>query len=162
MDLWRDNLVLSLGPSTYLALVGKKFGGTVMPRIAMATFASLSTLLAAPAASSTNTEEASAPPLMECAFFAGESQLLDGQCRVVNLPNGHILINEEARPGFIFIVRPNRKRDEVLWNGSDRRQKTLSRLGSAYGIENCWMSVPKSEIHFSLCLTPLRVYQGKK
>ena len=133
-----------------------------MRKIVMLACVALSALQAAPALSSTNTEEAPSPPLMECTLFAGEGQLLDGHCYVLTLPNGHILINEAAKPSFIFIVKPNRKQDQVFWNGSDRSQKTLTKLGSAYGIENCWMSVPKSEIHFSLCLTPPRVYQGKK
>ena len=105
--------------------------------------------------------DAPAPPLMNCTLFAGEGQLLDGQCRVVTLPNGYVLVKEEAQPSFIFLIKPNRKRDEVLWNGADRRDKNLSNLGWAFGIENCWMSVPKSEIHFSLCLMPPKVYDVK-
>ena len=132
-----------------------------MRKVAMLTPAVLAASHLAALLSAAKAEETPSSPLMYCTFFAGEGQLLDGQCRVLMLPNGHILIKEDARPGYIFIVKPNRKQDQIFWNGSDRSQKTLTKLGSASGIEHCWMSLPKSEIHFSLCLTPPRVYQGK-
>ncbi|MEY4160757.1 MAG: hypothetical protein RLZZ136_1378 [Pseudomonadota bacterium] len=133
-----------------------------MGKVAVFAGAALAASQYAPAIGHAEAENAPSPPLMECTLFAGEGQLLDGHCRVLTLPNGHILIKEEASPSFIFLVKPNRKRDEVFWNGAGRSNKTLTKLGAAFGIENCWMSVPKSEVHFSLCLTPPRLYQGEK
>lgn len=133
-----------------------------MPRSVTILSAAIAISQSTPALCTAEQIDAPSPPLMACTLFAGEGQLLDGQCRVLTLPNGHILIKEEAIPNYIFIVKPNRKQDQVFWNGSDRSQKSLTKLGSAHGIENCWMSVPKDEIQFSLCLTPPRVYQGKK
>ena len=112
------------------------------------------------AAQPAEAEYAGSQASMGCAFFAGESQLLDGRCTVRTLPNGNILVKEEAQPNFIFLIKPNRRRDRVFWNGSDRTQISLIKLGSAYAIEHCWMSVPRSAVHFSLCLVPKRVNQG--
>jgi hypothetical protein len=103
--------------------------------------------------------ESLGPPAMECTFFVGEGQLLDGHCKVLTLSNGDILIKENTAPGFIFMIKPNRKHDQVLWNESDKTQNGLAKLGVAHASKNCWMSVPHSEIPFSLCLTPRRIHQ---
>lgn len=89
---------------------------------------------------------------MQCSFFAGESQVFDGICRVTNRVAGLISIDTENNRGYRLRITPINGRYSFYWNGAPEGARPTLFLGEVQWSDHCWQSVAHSETPFTLCL----------
>lgn len=100
---------------------------------------------------------ATPPAYLRCEAYVGESQILDGLCRIRTLSRNRVMVEEfsdetKSRSGYVFLFIPNHERDTVLWNGEPNRKDPHRVLGVSQFLHTCWQSVAQSETPFSICL----------
>ena len=108
----------------------------------------ISGLVAFPA--SAETPSATIP----CELYAGESQLVDGACKITNLPGHEIRIEEVGGKGHVMLVKPEGYHDRIFWNGEPPEGEPKTLLGVSQWLHTCWRSLPQTEVPFTLCLMP--------
>ena len=128
----------------------------------MGAFAAAAVLVAGACAS----RAATPPAFLKCEAYVGEGQILDGLCRVRTLPKNRVMVEEysdqtRSRAGYVFLFVPNSEIDTVFWNGEKNMRDPHAKLGKSQFFDNCWRSVAHSEIPFSICLIPPKLYNQK-
>ena len=113
-----------------------------------------------------NTSRAATPPAyLKCEAYVGEGQILEGLCRVSTLRKNRVMVEEfsdqtKSRSGYVFLFTPNKEIDTVHWNGEANKRNPTEILGRAQFFDNCWRSIAKSEVPFSICLIPPTFYKN--
>ncbi len=95
-----------------------------------------------------------APATIPCELYAGESQLVDGACKITNLPDHQIRIEEVGGKGHVILVKPEGYHDRLFWNGEPPEGEPKTLLGVSQWLHTCWRSLPQTEVPFTLCLMP--------
>ncbi len=96
------------------------------------------------------------PATIPCELYAGESQLVEGACKITNLPGHEIRIEEVGGKGHVLLVKPEGYHDRIFWNGEPPEGEPTTLLGVSQWLHTCWRSLPQTEVPFTLCLTPTR------
>jgi len=93
------------------------------------------------------------PATIACELYAGESQLIDGACKITNLPDHQIRIEEVGGKGHVVLVKPEGYHDRLFWNGEPPEGEPTTLLGISQWLHNCWRSLPETAVPFTMCLT---------
>ena len=96
------------------------------------------------------------PATIPCELYAGESQLVEGACKITNLPGHEIRIEEVGGKGHVMLVKPEGYYDRIFWNGEPPEGEPTTLLGVSQWLHTCWRSLSQTEVPFTLCLTPTR------